>query len=157
MLDQLLDEAEQSGVYVTEHAFKCLRLKGLYIDNVITLNPAAISSLTEKTCVLAEELGHHHKSAGNILDQSDVRKRKQELRGREWGYTKLVPLSSFKRAHQAGVRTRHELADFLGVTEEYLAAAIERYTQRYGLYRDMGDHFIHFDPLGITYCFRNIE
>ncbi|MBG9734578.1 ImmA/IrrE family metallo-endopeptidase [Paenibacillus alvei] len=157
MLDELLDEAEQCGVEVIEHAFKCMRLKGLYIDNVITLNPASISSLTEKTCVLAEELGHHHKSVGNILDQSDVCKRKQELRGREWGYARLVPLSSFKLAHQAGIRTRHELADFLGVTEEFLSAVIERYTQRYGLYVDMGDHFIHFDPLGITYCFKTID
>jgi IrrE N-terminal-like domain len=154
---KLLEEAERNGVQVKEHTFKCLRLKGLYVDNVITLNPAAISSMIEKTCVLAEELGHHHKSEGVILDQSDINNRKQELRGRVWGYERLVPLSSFIRAHQAGIRTKHELAEFLDVTEEYLLEAIERYRQRYGLYVDMGDHFVHFDPLGVTYCFRKID
>ncbi|KJB88610.1 membrane protein [Paenibacillus sp. E194] len=157
MLDELLDEAEKCGIEVIEHPFKCLKLKGLYVDGVITLNSAAISTIVEKTCVVVEELGHHHKSAGNILDQNDIRNRKQELRGRDWGYERAIPLSSFIRAHQAGIRTKHELAEFLGVTEEYLLDAIERYRQRYGLYVDMGDHFVHFDPLGITYCFRNID
>lgn len=73
LLSQLINEAASSRVEVLERPFKNLRLKGLYADKVITLNSAAIQSITEKTCVLAEEIGHYHTSVGNILDQSDYK------------------------------------------------------------------------------------
>ncbi|MFW5436326.1 ImmA/IrrE family metallo-endopeptidase [Paenibacillus apiarius] len=151
----LLKEAEQQGVEVYELPLQG-RLKGLYHRNAICIN-RRLSQTTEKACILAEELGHYYTSAGNILDQTDIRNRKQELRARQWGYERLIPLSAFVPAHQAGVRSRHELAEFLNVTEEYLAAAIERYHERYGLFVDMGDTFLHFDPLDITYCYRTID
>lgn len=134
-----------------------LAIKGLYSDGNIWINKH-IETRAEKACVLAEENGHDYTSFGDILNQQDsVMNRKQELLARQWGYEYLIPLDSFIKAHQAGVRTRHELAEFLGITEEYLMASIERYHQRYGLYVDLGDHFLHFDPLDITYCFRAID
>ena len=41
-------------------------LKGLYIDGNIAIHNSL--SETEKACVLAEELGHHYTSSGNILN-----------------------------------------------------------------------------------------
>ena len=38
----------------------------------------------EKSCVLAEELGHYYTTVGDILDQSDDGNRKQERRARLW-------------------------------------------------------------------------
>ncbi|EJW16966.1 ImmA/IrrE family metallo-endopeptidase [Paenibacillus alvei] len=152
LYDKLLSET-RANVFEVDMP---LTIKGLYSDGNIWINKH-IETRAEKACVLAEENGHDYTSFGDILNQNTIINRKQELRARQWGYESVVPLESFKRAHQAGIRTRHELAEFLDITEEYLLAAIERYRQRYGLYADMGDHFIHFDPLGITYCFRNIE
>ena len=34
---------------------------------------------TEKACVLAEELGHHYTTVGDIIDQKESENRKQEL------------------------------------------------------------------------------
>jgi len=133
-----------------------LTIKGLYSDGNIWINKH-IETRAEKACVLAEENGHGYTSFGDILTQDTIINRKQELRARQWGYEYIVPLESFIEAHQAGVRTRYELAEFLGITEEFLMASIERYHQRYGLYIDLGDHFLHFDPLDITYCFRAID
>ncbi|SMG58362.1 ImmA/IrrE family metallo-endopeptidase [Paenibacillus aquistagni] len=153
MLDKLLDDAELCGIQIREHNFKSLRLKGLYTDSVITLNKAAISTTAELTCVLAEELGHHFKSAGNILDQKDISNRKQELRGREWGYGYLIPLESFINAHKYGVRNRYELAEYLNVTEEYLDEAIKRYEEKYGLYVPVGKYTVCFSPFGVIELF----
>lgn len=153
MYDELLCEAEKNGVEVREHSFKCLRLKGLYTDNVITLNPTAIGSSVEKTCVLAEELGHFHTSFGNILNQSDIRNRKQELRARSWAYERVVSLPAIVQAHQLGIRNRFELAEHLGVTEEFLGAALKRFQEKYGLCVPVGKYTVCFDPLGVIEYF----
>ena len=56
----------------------------------------------EKKCVLAEELGHHYTAAGEILDQSSVSNRKQELPGRAFAYNKLVGLRGIVGANNHG-------------------------------------------------------
>ena len=45
---------------------------------------------TEKAGQIAEELGHHHTSYGDIVDINDVRNRKQERQARLWGYKKMI-------------------------------------------------------------------
>ncbi|NEZ41410.1 ImmA/IrrE family metallo-endopeptidase [Paenibacillus alvei] len=153
LYDRLLSETK-ANVFEVDMP---LTIKGLYADGNIWINKR-IETRAEKACVLVEENGHGLKSFGDILDQKEsIINRKQELLGRQWGYEYLIPLDSFIRAHQAGVRTRYELAEFLGVTEEFLMASIERYHQRHGLYVDMGDHILHLDPLDITYCFKIVD
>ena len=65
-------------------------LKGLYIDGNIAIQKGMTSA--ESGCTLAEEIGHHETSVGNILDLSDIRNRKQELRARLWAYDRLIGL-----------------------------------------------------------------
>lgn len=107
----------------------------------------------EKTCILAEELGHHFKTAGNILDQTKIENRQQENRARGWAYEKLVPLKSIVQAHKQGIKNRFELAEFLGVTEEFLDAAINRYIEKYGLLASVGNYSVIFEPLGVLELF----
>lgn len=150
MINSLYSEAEREGVEVREYAFKSKRIKGLYCDGVITLNRSGLRNLVEKTCVLAEEIGHHHTTAGIILDQSDVRNRKQELRARGWAYNRLIPLSKIVTAGQAGIEGRHDVAEFLGVTEEFLQFTIEHCQRKHGLFAIHNGHLIYFEPLSIT-------
>lgn len=42
-------------------------LSGLYFNGNIAIEKKLTQ--TQKTCVLAEELGHHYTTVGNILDQ----------------------------------------------------------------------------------------
>ncbi|WP_374705852.1 ImmA/IrrE family metallo-endopeptidase [Paenibacillus lautus] len=150
LLDKLLIEAENEGIEIIEHAFTSNKLKGLYVDGVITLNTIAINSYIEKTCVLAEEMGHHLTSFGNILDQKCIVKRKQEKRARNWAYYKLVPLEAFIYAFETGVRNRYEFADTVGVTEEFLDFSIARYKEKFGLFTELNETYtIYFDPLGV--------
>ncbi len=145
--DKLLTEAEKNNLLIVEKQFKS-SAKGLCVNNVIGIN-REVETTTEKTCILAEEIGHYHTTAGNILDQSKVNNRKQEKRARRWAHEKLLPLESFVMAYLSGASGRHELADYLEVTEEFLLEAIEQYKEKYGLLAHWGNYIIYFEPLGV--------
>jgi Zn-dependent peptidase ImmA (M78 family) len=149
--DNLLSEIEGQAIEVHEKKMSP-RIKGLYGNNVIWINKN-IPTTAEKGCILAEELGHHHTSTGNILDQRLLENRKQENRARNWAYEKLVPMTSFIDAHKQGIRNRHELAEFLEVTEDFLDLAIKRYKEKYGLMVQIGKCTICFEPLGVLELF----
>lgn len=146
--ESLLIEAQSEGIEVFERPLNG-KLKGLYSDNIICIDKD-LEDYIEKVCILAEEIGHYHTSTGDILNQQDVRNWKQELRARQWAYEKLIPLSAIVEAHQAKVNGRHEIADFLGVTEEFLQAAIDRYRDRYGLIAGYQNYIIFLDPLWVV-------
>jgi len=147
--DNLLIEAETNGLIVKEKPLKAYRgrIKGNKIAIKQDLNTK------EKTCVLAEELGHHYTSVGNILDQSKVENRKQERKARAWAYNLLIPLNAFVDAYKAGVTNRYELAEFLEVSEEFLQEAIDYYSSKYGICVKLDKHIIYFNPLGVMEIF----
>lgn len=147
MYEKLLREAEQQGVDIYEVPMP-KNIRGLYGDNVIWVNKK-IESQTEKACVLAEEIGHYHTSAGHILDQSCILNRKQEKRARSWAYEKLVPLSKIVQAYLAGVENCHQLAQYLEVTDSFLIDALKRYQEKYGLKAKHGPYIIYFNPLQV--------
>ncbi|RED54766.1 ImmA/IrrE family metallo-endopeptidase [Cohnella lupini] len=141
----LKTEATKLGVNTYELP---LKNKGLYSDNVIWINNSLIT--TERTCVLAEELGHYHTTSGDILDQSRLNNRKQERRAREWAHNRLIPFQRIIDAHEARVKGRHEIAEFLGVTEEFLQESINRYMDKYGIFIQINDRFtIMLEPLSV--------
>ena len=105
-----------------------------------------IPTQTEKSCVLAEELGHYHTTYGDILDLDDVRNRKQEFRARMWGYNLKIGLMGIVNAYKAGCQNLAEAAEYLDVTEEYLTEALKAYKRKYGLYTIVSDYVICFDP-----------
>lgn len=145
--DALIAEAAKHGIRVVEMRIES-GAKGLIKGNKIGIS-SAIGTLTEKTCVLAEEIGHYHLTVGDILDQSVISNRKQERRARSWGYARLITLSDLIRANLAGIRNRYELAEFLGVTEPYLEAALTRMQERFGIAVYHNDFLITFDPLNV--------
>lgn len=151
VLERLLALADQLRVQVYEENMP-ERMKGLYGDNVIWLNKN-IETDTEKVCVLAEEIGHHLATAGNIIDQNILENRRREKKARRWAYDKLVPLTALIEVYQKGIQGQHELAEFLGVTEEFLGQAIQYYKEKYGLYRKVGDYYICFEPLTVIEVF----
>lgn len=147
--EKLEEEAYQNGIHVIDYDFNSEKIKGLYCDGIIGLNKN-LDSLTEKSCVLAEELGHYYTTSGNIIDQSDVMNRKQELKARFVGYNIRIGVLGLIKAFEHGCQSYNEVADYLEVTEEYLKEAIECYTQKYGTHTVVDNYIIYFIPrLGI--------
>lgn len=141
----LLDEANKQGLITKE--VKLTSGSGRINGNRIAIKKNI--SLKEKNCTLAEELGHHYTTVGNILDQSCVSDIKQELKARAWAYTKAVSLLDIIDGYKKGCRNKEEISDYLNVTEEFFMEAIEFYRKKYGLYIEVDQYIIYFDPLGV--------
>ena len=141
--EALLDEAHQEGLIVKEKPLKYNngRIKGKRI--AIRQD---IETSTEKSCVLAEELGHHHTSVGDIINMTDSGNRKQERQARLWGYNKLIGLTGIIKAFRSGCQSRHEIAELLDVTEEYLQECIDCYRDKYGESVEVDNYTIYFIP-----------
>ncbi|MDO4285555.1 MAG: hypothetical protein Q4C60_09510 [Eubacteriales bacterium] len=146
--DNLADQAAAEGLQIKE---KPLRSSdGRIFGNNIALRRGLRTS-AQRACVLAEELGHYYTTVGNILDQRDTEARKQERRARAWGYEKMIGLRGIIDCYVSGCRSRAEMADHLGVTEEYLQEAIEFYREKYGEYAALDNYVICFEPhLGVV-------
>jgi len=145
--DQVVQAIYDEGIELIEFSFRG-GLKGLYSDNTIAIR-SDIPTTTEKKCILAEELGHHHVTTGNIIDLKSVCNRKQERQARKWSYEKLIPLKSIIKVSYSGCTNLHELAEHLDVTEEFLKEALEYYQSKYGLYAEVGNYCVYFSPLTV--------
>lgn len=146
--ETLIQNANDKGAEVIDYPFESENIKGLYCDNTIAIS-SKIKTTAEKSCVLAEELGHYHTSTGNILDQGKVENRKQEQRARLWAYRKMVTLDKIMSACEYGCRNRYELAEHLDVTEEFLQEALDKYHSIYGAAAQIGGYLVMFEPLNI--------
>lgn len=144
--EKLLKESEDNEIKTYEKPMS-QKLKGLYSDNVILINQKI--TFAEKTCVLAEELGHYHTSNGNLLDQNNLFNKKQEKLARTWAYRKLIPLSKIVQVYEQHLENLHEIAEFLGVTEQFLKSALLRYKEIYGDKCRFKEFMIYFEPLAI--------
>lgn len=147
--DNLLDEADKENIYVIENAKFQSKASGLINNDVIGINKNVRSS-AQRSCILAEELGHYHTSSGNILNQSSVANRKQELHARAWAYNRLIGLYGIINAHRAGCINGYEIAEHLNITEEFLNEALQYYRNKYGLCITVDNYVIYFEPtLGV--------
>ena len=148
--EKLLDVAENDGITVTEDFdLSQTRFKGLYCDGVIAINQE-IETNAERTGILAEELGHHYTTVGDITSQSTTDERKQEFKARLWAYNKLIGLNGILSAYKANCHTLADMAEHLDVSEEFLSEALECYKQKYGSCAKLDNYLIYFEPyLGV--------
>ena len=152
--EQLLAAADQEGLLIKEQPLT--GHDGLIRGSRIAIRKD-IKTQVEKSCVLAEEIGHYRTSFGNILDQSKVESRKQEYRARLYGYNLKIGLAGLIRAYEARCRDRYEMAEYLDVTEEYLEEAIDCYKAKYGLYASVDNYIIYFEPFAVMHMITSAE
>lgn len=141
--DNLLMEAEKEGVIVREKDIP--GYGGRTYENRIAIHKD-IATSKEKTCVLAEELGHYHTTIGDIHDQSLASNRKQELHARLHGYNRLIGLNGIIRAYRHHCQNLAEMAEYLEVTETFLKEALEIYRQKYGTGVEIDNYVVIFEP-----------
>ena len=144
--EQLLTAAAQEGLCVKEQPLT--GHDGLIRGSRIAIRKD-IEAQAEKSCVLAEEIGHYRTSSGNILNQNKVESRKQEYRARLYGYNLKIGLAGLIRAYEAGCGNLYEMDEYLDATEEYLKEAIDCYKSKYGLCTSIDNYIIYFEPLAV--------
>ena len=141
--ETLLNTADTEELLVKEKPLK-------YNNGRIYGNRVAIRKdmpTVQKACALAEELGHYYTSYGDIIELHSVEDQKQELRARLWAYNKMIGLQGIIAAYKHGCTSLHDMAEFLEVTEEFLAEALERYRSKYGCYTKLDNYVIYFEPV----------
>lgn len=142
--EKLVEQCENEGIKIIEKTFKS-NAKGLIKGNKIGISKN-IDTVSEKRCVLAEEMGHYYTTTGNILDQSTLENRKQEHKARKWGYNKLIGTQNIIKAFEYGCKNKHEIAEYLDVTVEFLEDSIECYKKVYGVFVNVEEYTIIFIP-----------
>ncbi len=140
--EDLLIEADDNNLITKEKPLRAH--KGRIKGNRIAINKNLTE--TEKKCVMAEELGHYYTGVGDILDQTSVANRKQELHGRIYAYNRLIGLKGIVEACKHHCTTLSETAEFLDVTVEFLANTITHYKNKYGTYTKAEGYIIVFEP-----------
>ncbi|MCD8872087.1 toxin [Staphylococcus gallinarum] len=104
---------------------------------------------TRKAEVLYEELGHHAKTYGNILDQSKWINRKFESYAVRHGYEASLPFRLIIEAYHYGVSNLYELSQYLQLSENYITKVLKFYKQKYGLDIYYKGYVIKFEPLQV--------
>lgn len=82
----------------------------------------------ERTC-LAHELGHHLKGALYNKETPALSRGQCEYKANKWATHKIIPIRSLYAALRKGYTEVYRLADYFGVTEEFILKAIEIYKQ----------------------------
>lgn len=142
--ERLQEEACKDGVDVIDYPFESNRIRGLCCDGTVAIRRDMTTA--EKSCVLAEELGHHYTTVGDILDQTNVSNRKQERLARVWAYNRRIGLTGIIQGYRAHCRSCYELAEYLEVSEDFLREALDCYREKYGVYTELDGYVIYFDP-----------
>lgn len=143
--EELEDYASQNNVDVVPHKFSSERIKGLYVNNTIAIN-TSIDTTAEKACVLAEEIGHHETTVGNIIEQQNVSDVKQERHARIWASNRMIGLSGLINAFQDGCKNLFEMSEYLDVTEDFLKESLKYYREKYGTGIKYQNFYIVFEP-----------
>lgn len=142
--EKLEQFAYDEGVTIDYVDFSSERLCGLYVDSSIALKKGM--ALEKTTDILAEELGHHFTTAGNIIEMKDASDIKQEQHARLYAYNLRIGLTGLLRAFKAHCQTPYDIAKYLEVSEEFLLEAVGRYRQIYGTGCMVGNYYIRFEP-----------
>lgn len=121
--------------------------KGLYYDGHILIDSSLTE--TEKYCILAEEIGHHFTSSGNIIDRNKCTNRQQERQARGWAYEKVIPLSDLVSALMDCCTNYYEIAEYLNISQDFLEEALTYYFQKYGHEVRWQNYLITFEPLNV--------
>ncbi|MCI8549174.1 MAG: ImmA/IrrE family metallo-endopeptidase [Lachnospiraceae bacterium] len=148
--EKLRQVAAEDNIEIISRPFQSERIRGLYCDGTIAINQN-ITTEAEKSCILAEELGHHYTTTGNILDQKSDWNRKQEYRARLYGYNLRIGLTGIVEAYEHGCQSRYEMAEYLEVTEKYLEECICCYRKKYGVCTAVNNYIVYFIP-SLTVC-----
>ena len=131
------------------------KVSGLYYSNkhyrikTITLS-SSLGTTAQKTCTLAEELGHHFTVPVNLVSSSKTLQNRYERKAKLYAAKRLIPFDKLIKAKNEGVRNRFELAEYLDVTEEFIDQTLTLYSEQYGLDVYYKGYIIKFKPLDVS-------
>lgn len=123
-------------------------LSGFYEPNKIRLNSR--NDYYKNVEVLAEEIGHHFTSYGDISDYRMIKNMQQEHRARRYAIKLIMPLEKLIECYELNVwGDKYEICIHLEITPEYFDSAVKDYIKKFGHYVKYDGYKISFEPLSI--------
>ena len=138
-LKELYDIAEQDEIPVIDLHIHNIDVGAMSVcddegDCIIALDVRKIAGFSDHKVKLAHELGHCKRGTFyNQYSDYDVRSR-HEYRADKWAVQKIAPYDELICACRQGYTEVWQLADYFGVTENFISRAFE-------IYRNMGYGF----------------
>jgi hypothetical protein len=137
--EKLIDYAYERNID-TYSEYYTSQAKGSCLTNeygsIVVINKRVVNDKTDELCVLAEEIGHIE--TGAVLPVTDYinpdykkwLKRKNEILACRWAIVRLIPPNRIQAALNNCCSNDYEIANYCGVTTEFLHSAVEYYKRK---------------------------
>lgn len=123
--EELENEAFIFGIEVIDTAIPVRGMNAAYLDlsGVAHIFLQKGGTIRERTCWIAEELGHHHTGPKQVLRYNSVDDWRAEARARRWAHMRLLTPDAIDIAAQ-NTDDIYEIAEALNVSVEFLRESI---------------------------------
>ena len=123
--EELCEEAFDLGIDIKQSEIPVPGLHAVYatICGACYIFMDACGTTCQKSCWLAEELGHHYTAPGRVLHYNCVDDWKAEARARRWAHARLLTPDAIRTAAR-NTDDIYEIAEALDVTVEFLRESI---------------------------------
>lgn len=130
-IEHLSDEAYAAGIRVMDGAVPVLGMDAVYVKtgSVELILLREDGTQADRTCWLAEELGHHYTGPDRVLHYDTAADWKAEARARKWAHDRLLSPDAIRTAARNS-DDLYEIAFTLGVSPAFLKEAIDDYMAR---------------------------
>ena len=122
--EELFKIADENGIEILYGFFPAC--KAICTEGLIAID-YDLSDAEEKVD-LAHELGHCLTGSFYLLSSASIERRRAERKADKWAIKKLVPEDELERAMKQFTYF-YELADYFGVTEDFIRKAVDYYSQ----------------------------
>lgn len=150
-IKEIYEMIEKENIIYEETNLKNTHSKGIYfkVNNlppVIAIEESIVNYTAIYISILAEELGHHFTTHGNLLEISKdysekLIKNKKENISRKWASNFLVSDAEFVQALLDCISNKYEMCDYFNITYEILENKIKSILKDEEKYRKIKSMF----------------
>lgn len=129
-LEQIYEIIEEEGIILEEVNLTYEYIEGIYLKlpglhPTIGINKSICNNSKKLISVLAEELGHHFTSFGDLTTEcfsysDEIKLSKQEKKARLWAANFLISDAEFVQALYDCISTQCDMCDYFNVTDGIL-------------------------------------
>lgn len=135
-LDKLYQEMEQEGIRIINHPFTHCKSIALEQEKVVGIDPCQLVDSVEEYTILIHEKGHFDSGAFYDPDSACLLRGQAESRANRAAIRQYIPEDVLRDCLKTGIRHRWELAEYFGVTEDFMEKAIRYYQDICGIRLD---------------------
>ncbi|WP_460293760.1 ImmA/IrrE family metallo-endopeptidase [Clostridium tertium] len=134
-INDIFEIIDKENIIYEEASLKNTHFKGIYfkVENlqpVIAIEESIVKYTSIYISILAEELGHHFTTQGNLLEPSKdysekLYKNKKEYLARKWACNFLISDAEFVQALLSSISNKYEMCEYFNITYDILENKIK--------------------------------